>query len=430
MNNLDFAAVADDDTGATDLAGMLAERGLRTIQIIGIPGNGHFHQWTAGADAVVVAAGTRAATPRQAYDGTQAALGLLAASNPRVYAIKYCSTFDSTAEGNIGPSIDAALDHLGEAFTVALPALPVNGRTTYLGYHFVNGRLLSDSPMRHHPLTPMTNPDLVSHLQAQTRRRVGLLAYPHLRGGAEAARARLGQLRDEGVAIAILDCLDEADLPILGEATGQLKLLTGSSAWGRLVPRRSPVQVETKPPSRPALIVAGSCSVATLGQNEWWRRKQLPLFTLDARDLLRSGGNAEISSAIATCIGQGSPALLRTASTRDDIDAVQAWAAEQGKSPAAVGLEIAHALAAFTRSLVELAQPGALVVAGGETSTAICRALGFGALRIGPNIEPGVPLCHSLGRLELPVVLKSGNFGSPGFYGKAIAAMQPGASGA
>jgi len=159
-----FCAVADDDTGATDLAGMLSEEGLRTVLVV----DGDPERWSAGYDAVVLGAGSRALPAGEAYLRTREATRKLRSLAPRVIEIKYCSTFDSTTEGNIGPSLDAAMDELAEQFTVALPALPVNGRTTYMGHHFVRRQLLSASPMRDHPLTPMRNPDLVSHLQSQT----------------------------------------------------------------------------------------------------------------------------------------------------------------------------------------------------------------------------------------------------------------------
>src|SRR3712207_48290 len=155
MDSLLFAAVADDDTGASDLAGMLAGHAVRTLLVIDLPPAAQFREWCAGHQAIVMAEATRNLAPAAAYERTRAAVRLVQTHRPRLFQIKYCSTFDSTPEGNIGPSIDAAMDELGEAFTVAVPALPVNGRTTYQGYHFVGSQLLSDSPMRLHPLTPM-----------------------------------------------------------------------------------------------------------------------------------------------------------------------------------------------------------------------------------------------------------------------------------
>ncbi|MEK7408778.1 MAG: four-carbon acid sugar kinase family protein, partial [Acidobacteriota bacterium] len=225
-----FGSVADDDTGATDLAGMLADQGLQTVLIIDLPSEAHFSEWTRGHDAVVIGVATRAAAPAAAYERTRAAIRLLATLQPRVVEIKYCSTFDSTPEGNIGQAIEAAMDELGEPFTVALPALPVNGRTTYMGYHFVHKHLLSDSPMRHHPLTPMTNPYLVTHLQSQTRRKVGLAHYP-------VSRTRLERVREQGAEIAILDCISDADLTNVCAAIADLRLITGSSAPAMKLPR-------------------------------------------------------------------------------------------------------------------------------------------------------------------------------------------------
>src|SRR3982751_3825225 len=193
-----FAAVADDDTGATDLAGMLAERGMRAVLILDQPASKDFELWTRDADAVILGTAARSIPASEAYDRTRRAVRLLQTLSPAVLEIKYCSTFDSTPTGNIGPSIDAAMDETGETFTVALPALPVLGRTTYMGYHFVWRQLLSDSPMRNHPLNPMTNANLATHLQSQTKRRVGALTYPDAGMGPARIYQRLDELRAEG----------------------------------------------------------------------------------------------------------------------------------------------------------------------------------------------------------------------------------------
>ncbi len=410
-----FCAVADDDTGATDLAGMLSEEGLRTVLVV----DGDPERWSAGYDAVILGTGSRALPPKEAYSRTREATRKLRALAPRVLEIKYCSTFDSTTEGNIGPSLDAAMDELGEPFTIALAALPVNGRTTYMGHHFVHGQLLSESPMRNHPLTPMLNPDLVSHLQCQTRRRVGLAAYP-------VTRAKLDSLRGEGVEIAILDCIGDTDLEDVCEAIAHLPLISGSSApamklpaiWRRegwwipagLEPRRS------HSGGRGFLVVAGSCSEATRRQNEWFEDHGASSVVLDPIALA--------SGALLQSIPSGCDCLIRTASSAADIERVGKWAREQGLSSGEAGLRIAYALAQLVLRVVEQCPPAGLIVAGGETSGAICRTLGLGALEVGRNIEPGVPLCLPLSGLSAPVVLKSGNFGSASFYGSAINAIQ------
>jgi uncharacterized protein YgbK (DUF1537 family) len=410
-----FCAAADDDTGATDLAGMLSGQGLRTVLAI----EGPVERWAEGYEAVIIGTGSRALSPAEAYRRTRQAVHDLRALGPRVIEIKYCSTFDSTEEGNIGPSLDAALDETGEQFTVALPALPVNGRTTYMGHHFVYRKLLSESPMRDHPLTPMRNPDLVSHLQAQTERKVGLAEYP-------VTPAKLQRLREEGCGIAVLDCISDADLVNVCEAVADLPLISGSSAPGMKLPAIwrdrgwwNPQVNELHLAGRPGcgfLIVAGSCSPATASQNQWLERQGARTCVLNPLELL--AGQCRVP-----LLPRGSTLLLRTASTRDDIEAVGKWAADAGVGVSEAGLRIAYALARITLQLVEEAPPAGLIVAGGETAGAICRTLGLGALEVGRNIEPGVPLCRSLGRFQFRVVLKSGNFGSVDFYGRAMEAI-------
>lgn len=420
MNPLVFAAVADDDTGATDLAGMLADRGLRTVLAIDLPTASCLEQRTRGYDAVVIGAGTRALPPREAYERTRAAVRLLAACRPRVLEIKYCSTFDSTAEGNIGPSLDAAMDELGEPFTVALPALPVNGRTTYMGYHFVGRQLLSESSMRNHPLTPMTNPHLVSHLQSQTRRRVGLAAHP-------VSRESIERLRADGIEIAVLDCVSDGDLAGVCAAIAHLRLISGSSAPAMKLPgiwreegwwQPGEVRLSRPAPGRGNLIVAGSCSEATGRQNRHIEARGAAVFELDPIALAEDRAEAPAQSVLRA----GGTCLLRAANQAADVARVRAWAEASGRGANQTGLAIAYGLARLVRRVVEAQLPAAMIVAGGETAGAVCRTLEFGTLEVGRNIEPGVPLCVALGGFRLPVVLKSGNFGSDDFYVRAIGA--------
>jgi 3-dehydrotetronate 4-kinase len=410
-----FCAVADDDTGATDLAGMLSEEGLRTVLVV----DGDPERWSAGYDAVILGIGSRALPAKEAYSRTREAARKLRSLAPRVIEIKYCSTFDSTTEGNIGPSLDAAMDELAERFTVALPALPVNGRTTFMGHHFVHRQLLSESPMRDHPLTPMRNPDLVSHLQSQTTRRVGLAAYP-------VTRAKLDSLRSEGVEIAILDCVSDADLKDVCEAIAHLPLISGSSApamklsaiWRRegwWTPSGRAIR-RAHSGGRGFLVVAGSCSEATRRQNAWFEGQGAESVVLDPVALALGAPLPPIPA--------GRDCLIRIASSAADIERVGKWAREQGCSPAEAGLRIAYGLARLASRAVEDSPPAGLIVAGGETASAICRTLRLGALEVGRNIEPGVPLCIPLGGLGAPLVLKSGNFGSAGFYGNAIGAIK------
>ncbi len=436
MSRLVFAAVADDDTGASDLAGMLAEQGLLTLLVIDLPPAEQFLEWSNGYDSVVMAEGTRNLPPREAEERTRRAIRLLKERDPRVFQIKYCSTFDSTPEGNIGPSIDAALDELDEAFTIALPALPVNGRTTYQGYHFVGDQLLSDSPMRHHPLTPMTNPNLVDLLGRQTKRRTGLAPHNEVEAGAKRLKQCFRSLRDEGVSIAVVDCLNDEHVKTICRAAADLRLVTGSSAFGIGMPaifrERGWLSARTEKPdapeviegSRGCLLVAGSCSVATRAQNEWLASQGVPIYQLDARELMNGGfDGSTVTGEVRARLAAGGHCLLTTTGAPEEVRRVQEWGTGQGLSVPELGQRIAYALADFVTEVLLDGRVGGLIVAGGETSGAVCRRLELGALRVGRNIAPGVPFCFSLGKFQLPVVLKSGNFGGTDFYGQALGAI-------
>jgi uncharacterized protein YgbK (DUF1537 family) len=436
MNRLAFAAIADDDTGATDLAGMLAEQGSRTLLFIDLPDAERFAGWSRGYDAVVLAVGTRNLPPEIARGRTRDAIRAARARDPRVFQIKYCSTFDSTPAGNIGPTIDAAMDELGEHFTIALPALPVNGRTTYQGYHFVHRQLLSDSPMREHPLTPMTNPDLVDLLGRQTARRVGLAPYKDVEAGVEQLTDCFRRLREEGVAVAVVDCLEDRHVETICRAAADMRLVTGGSAFGIKLPaifrERGWLSGQQSAPEAPALevgkagslIVAGSCSVATRGQNEWLEARGAPVVRLDPRRLLEDDfERGALVAQLCAHLSGGRDCLLTTTGAPTDVRDIQEWGARQQLSAPELGGRIADALADLVLEVLRGHPAGGLVVAGGETSGAVCRRLELGALRVGHNIEPGVPLCYSLGNFRLPVVLKSGNFGGTDFYGKALHAV-------
>lgn len=421
-----FAAIADDDTGATDLAGMLAMRGMNAVVLMDEPSASDFNRWTQDAECVVLGTASRSIAPADAYARTLRAVRLLQTLQPQVLEVKYCSTFDSTAQGNIGPSLDAALDATGERFTVCLPALPVNGRTTYMGHHFVGSQLLSDSSMKHHPLTPMTDANLVAHLQSQTRRRVGLLPLADVRKGSSHATATLQVLRDSGVEIAILDCTSDEDLCVICEAISGLRLISGSSAPAMYLPRNwtdrppLPLALRQRKGRGGMLVVAGSYSEATRGQNEWLRGQGAVTVTLSALQLALQqdvGNSNEIGEALLN----NQVCLVQLSRNREEV---QAHLAASGKTAMETGTLIAGGLARVIKQVLSHMLPHGLIVAGGETSGAITRALAIGAIRVGANIEPGVPLCLTLTDPELPAVFKSGNFGGPEFYGRAMEAIR------
>lgn len=417
MTSLLIAAIADDDTGATDLAGMLTEQGMRAIVALDAD-SPHLEAWVRDCDAVILGTAARSIPPQQAYERTFAAVRKLQQFHPRLIAIKYCSTFDSTTEGNIGPSIDAALDATGERFTIALPALPALGRTTYMGYHFVHQQLLSDSPMRHHPLNPMTNAHLPSHLQAQTKRRVSLLSY------ADDVPATLQQLRDDATEIAVLDCIDDAHLRRIGEAICDLPIITGSSAWAMVLPQVWRERGQWTAPATPfslprerggsgTLIVSGSCSQATQRQNAW-ARAHMPVVALDTQAILAGAPVPPfLIEHIVSLLAEGKTCLLTTNPS-----------AAPAEVSLAAGQHLSETLADTVSRIFARVTPTGLIIAGGETSSTLMRALHLGGVRIGANIEPGVPVCVSLVNPALALVLKSGNFGSDDFFGRAVTAIQ------
>lgn len=435
MSRVLYAAVADDDTGASDLAGMFADQGVRVVLVLDLPPAAELARWTEAATGVVFATATRAIPPEESYQKTAAAVRAAVALAPRAVQIKYCSTFDSTDRGNIGPSLDAAMDVLGEEFTIAVPALPVNGRTTYCGYHFVKGQLISDSPMRDHPLTPMTNPNLVNLLGRQTKRRVGLTPCSVVDAGSDAVLRHWTELRSSGVAVSIVDCLSDRHAADICEAACDLKLISGGSAFGTHLPaawrRRGWIVDDGGDPFGGAeiahgsggLIVAGSCSVATSRQNASIQERGADVVEIDPVRMLQSGAEDEAEQAI-NALGRGRDVLVKTRSEPHAVSATHQWGQAEGWDAAALGLKIAASLADITRSIVEAATPEALVIAGGETSGAICRALGIRALAVGKNIQPGVPLCVPLSGPRIPVVLKSGNFGTDDFYSVALEAAR------
>ncbi len=428
------AAIADDDTGATDLAGMLTAEGMRAIVVLEGATAEELRRWSADADAVIVGTASRSITKEEAYARTRRAAEALFGLNPKVLAIKYCSTFDSTAEGNIGASIDAAMDVTGERFTVALPALPALGRMTYMGYHFVDDKLLSNSVLRNHPLNPMTNAHLPSHLSTQTRRRVALLPYIQALTVEEISEG-IAQLKSEGAEIVLFDCIDEAHLERLGEAMAGMRLITGSSGWAMVLPeiwRRRGMLTRTqsgdflparKPGGSGVLIVSGSCSEKTCEQNAWavsagYRVVELKTESLLGQDALDS----EVENVIEVLCG-GGICVLSTGGAKT-LEHVREHASGLGLSAVGAGERIAERLAAAVRRIVERVAPEGLIVAGGETSSSVMRTLALGGVRVGPNIDPGIPVCVALARPDIAVVLKSGNFGSQDFYGKAIDAIR------
>lgn len=428
-----IAAIADDDTGATDLAGMLTGEGIRTVVVLQSVDAALLRKYSDSADAVIIGTGSRSIARQEAYDRTYAAVEALLPLNPKLVAVKYCSTFDSTPDGNIGAAIDAAMDATGESFTVAMPALPELGRTTYMGYHFVYDKLLSDSVLRDHPLNPMTNAHLPSHLQSQTRRPVGAVTGSH-RQTALAIEQRIKLLASEGIAVILLDCIDGDHLARNVQAIASMRLITGSSGWATSIPRVWRESGLLGPPATDLvprrstgghgfLIVSGSCSEMTRRQNQWMlENTDCVALHLDAGLLLESDSDQGTIATATEALSAGGTCLITTTEVCSKPE-LHAKANLLGLSATVCGGRIASSVAAMVKSIVEAAPPQGLIVAGGETSSVVTRSLKLDGFKVGPNIEPGVPVCVALGEPGLGIVLKSGNFGSPEFFLRACNAI-------
>ena len=412
-----LGCIADDFTGATDLANTLVKGGMTAVQVIGVP-TGPLPE----ADAVIIALKSRTAPVGEAVAQSLAACDALLAAGAKQIFWKYCSTFDSTDQGNIGPVADALLKRLGSGFALACPAFPTNGRTIYLGHLFVGNALLNESGMENHPLTPMTDANLVRVLGRQTDGAVGLVSFTTIEQGAAATRQAMMRLAEQGRRYAIMDAVTDQHLLAIGEAAAQHALITGGSGVAMGLPenfRRAGLlpargDAASLPPMQGmAAVVAGSCSRATLGQIGL-ARDHVPVLELDA--LATPDAAALTAQALEWVAGKLSadrPVVIAASAPPEKVTALQA---KLGRD--AAGALIEAAMAAIAEGLVARGV-GRLVVAGGETSGAVVQRLGVTALRIGPEIDPGVPWTFAEPR-GLHLALKSGNFGARDFFLKAF----------
>jgi len=416
--------IADDFTGATDIASMLVRGGLPTVQLIGVPGANT--PVDPAAQAVVVALKSRTIAAEQAVAQSLAALAWLQAQGATRFIFKVCSTFDSTPQGNIGPVAEALMQALGSGQCVVCPAYPENGRSVFKGHLFVGDSLLSDSGMRDHPLTPMTDASLVRVMQAQSRQRVGLLAREVVAQGPQAITEGLARLWQQGTAHVVADAIDNTDLLALAQGCAHLPLWVAGSGLAlglpALLASQDGVALQAgadrlqAPGSSRAAVLAGSCSVATRGQVARWQAAGRPARALDVLGL--AAGRPVVQEALQWAVSQADAPLLYATAEPDALRAVQAALGVE-----AAGALVESAMGQLARGLVE-AGVRRLVVAGGETSGAVVQALAVQALRIGAAICPGVPWTEALGRSgtdTLHLALKSGNFGSPDFFAEALA---------
>jgi uncharacterized protein YgbK (DUF1537 family) len=419
-----LGAIADDFTGATDLCSMLVRGGMRTVQLIGVP---PADMPIPDVDAVVVALKSRTSPAGQAIEESLAALKWLQRAGARQYFFKYCSTFDSTAKGNIGPVADALIAALDCGFALACPAFPTNARTVYQGHLFVGGTLLNESGMENHPLTPMTDANLVRVLSHQTDGTVGLVPFVTVDQGAHAIRDAMTALKERGRRYAIIDAITDGHLIAIGQAAANHALITGGSGVAMGLPdnfRRAGLLPKTiDPGALPAIegasaVVAGSCSRATLAQLGF-ARGHLPVFELDALAMPDAAALSAAALAWAADKIGDKPVVIAASAPPEKVAALQA---SLGREQA--GALVEDAVARIAEGLVARGVRK-MVVAGGETSGAVVGRLGVRSLRIGSEIDPGVPWTLASGSGDdLMLALKSGNFGTTDFFLKAFRMLE------
>lgn len=401
-----IGCVADDLTGATDIAANFVARGYRTDLHIGVPLDAPGGS-TDAADAVVVALKSRNAPVDSAITDSRASLAWLRAAGCARFIFKYCSTFDSTDRGNIGPVAEALLADLGAEQTVFVPTYPATGRTLYQGHLFVGDVPLADSGMRHHPLTPMRDSNIVRVLGRQSRPRVDLVALPIVREGAVAIRARLGELRAAGVAFVVVDAVTTADLDAVAQATSDYPLLTGGAGIVSSLPRCDGGNgSRLAATSGPRAVLVGSRSDATRAQVAH-ARDRMPGVVIDP-DALRqdfAAATAETLRHARSLLG-AHPVMVFVADEVDGSPGDSALLVERAFGEIAVGLRDAGV--------------NRFIVAGGETSGAVVSALGVRRLGVGRLIEPGLAWTSGRSREQLVnLLLKSGNFGSTELFESA-----------
>ncbi|ANL38043.1 3-oxo-tetronate kinase [Rhizobium phaseoli] len=424
---ISLGSIADDYTGASDLANTLTKNGLRTVQTVGIPDPSLA---LPEVDAVVVSLKIRSVPASEAVTAATEAERWLRQQGAGHVLYKICSTFDSTDAGNIGPVTEALSEAAGGGGVLVTPAFPETGRTVYLGHLFVGGQPLNESPLKDHPLNPMHDANLVRVLARQSRGAVGLIDLAAIAAGPAAAKAKFDALRTTGATMAIADAIFERDLETSGEIALETPVSTGASGLGlglaRALVRSGRISGSAtgedviRPVGGLSAIIAGSCSKATLRQLDI-AEQSMPVLRLDPERLLAAGPD-EIASAISWAgdrISAG-PVVVAASAAPETVSRLQS---QYGREASGHVIETATSIIA-----AELVDRGVrrLVVAGGETSGAAVDKLAIPAFLIGPEIAPGVPVLRTVGNRQgdMLLALKSGNFGGEDFFGAALAMMR------
>jgi uncharacterized protein YgbK (DUF1537 family) len=423
---LKLGCIADDYTGASDLANTLTRAGLRTVQTIGVPAD---DLALPEVDAVVVSLKSRSIEAQLAVSRSRAAEKWLRGRGADHVLFKICSTFDSTDAGNIGPVMDALREDSGDSIVLVTPAFPETGRTVYQGNLFVGSVPLNESPLKDHPLNPMHDSNLVRVLARQSRTKTGLVDLAVVVRGPEAVRARLADLAKQGVGAAIIDAVFDRDLETIGTVALDHRVSVGASGMGLGLARalvaaaggtpRAARTVSRAPVGGPAACLAGSCSQATLGQIAN-AEKVMPVLHLDPDRIVAATDEAQRALAWAKQRLNEGPLLIASSATPDEVAALQA---RHGRD--AAGHAIEQAMADIAEGLVQ-AGVHRLVVAGGETSGAVVDRLKIPGFLVGEEIAAGVPVLRAVGARagEMLLALKSGNFGGPEFFSDALRLMR------
>ena len=421
---LALGCIADDYTGASDLANTLTRAGLRTVQTIGIPAD---DLALPEVDAVVVSLKSRSIEAGLAVSRSRAAETWLRGRGASHVLFKICSTFDSTDAGNIGPVMDALRDDCGEGIVLVTPAFPETGRTVYQGNLFVGAVPLNESPLKDHPLNPMHDSSLVRVLARQSRTQIGLVDLATVTRGVDAVRARLAELAGKGIGAAIIDAVFDRDLETIGLVAADHRLSVGASGIGLGLARALVSTGKVKSAAAgsesgaavggPAACLAGSCSQATLKQIAS-AEQVMPVFHLDPDRILTGAHEAQRALDWARPRLAEGPVLIASSSTPDQVSALQA---RHGRD--AAGHAIEQAMADIAENLVK-SGVRRLVVAGGETSGAVVDRLKIPGFLVGVEIAAGVPVLRAVGAGgEMLLALKSGNFGGPEFFSDALRLM-------
>lgn len=408
-----LGVIADDFTGATDIAGFLVENGMRTIQLNGVPSP----DLQVEADAVVISLKSRSCPAEEAVKSSLAALNWLRECGCQQFYFKYCSTFDSTEKGNIGPVTDALLEATNSDFTIVCPALPVNGRTVFNGHLFVVGEPLNESGMRNHPVTPMTDSNVVRLMDNQSQGEVGLITYQQIDQGVQRVKKCFAELTEQGKRYAVVDAIDGRHLDVLGKASSKLKLITGGSGlaegiaknWADHLVDQSDAKQAGQPQAGKSVVLSGSCSVMTNKQVTNYKR-QAASFSVDIQACIEDPTYSEKACQwVCSHLGDEWAPMIYATTTAEELKLIQNQYGAKTSSQAVEQF--------FCRLALLLQKLGVInfIVAGGETSGVVTQSLNVTGFHIGPQIAPGVPWVKAVDQ-SLSLTLKSGNFGDDNFF--------------